>query len=385
MGPRRYLGREEAMNHILRVLLILALLMMGALSAPAQERTIFASPRPAPRVTAPATFALTLPNGRTLLIGHPNLYPSFIVQGGGGGSPSFSAITSGTNTTATMLVGTGASLGTTGSGSISATNTSAVDGVPVIITAPAEFDGLRVNGAGELVNFKPGLPCREDSDGTAALLASDNAMCVLASNATANAVSIAQAGTAGFEAAYYVDLVCPAGAGTCTVTPATSTINGQPTLAIPGNSNARILSFGGNYLAFETRSDVTVQLVVFDFTTAVATGDGKFYFLIPAVLDGKVLVGVTGQVITASSSGTPTVQLARCAATATGNACSGTVVDMLSTLSTIDANENSTDTAATPAVINAANATVTKGQLIRVDVDVAGTGTQGMIYTLRFR
>lgn len=42
--------------------------------------------------------------------------------GGGGGSPAFSAITSGTNTTAAMVVGSGASLSTTGTGTITATN-----------------------------------------------------------------------------------------------------------------------------------------------------------------------------------------------------------------------------------------------------------------------
>ncbi len=42
--------------------------------------------------------------------------------GASGGSPPFDAITSGTNTTATMVVGTGASLSTTGGGTISATD-----------------------------------------------------------------------------------------------------------------------------------------------------------------------------------------------------------------------------------------------------------------------
>jgi hypothetical protein len=43
------------------------------------------------------------------------------VSGGGGGSPDFSTILSGTNTSAAMLVGSGASLGVTGSGTIGAT------------------------------------------------------------------------------------------------------------------------------------------------------------------------------------------------------------------------------------------------------------------------
>ena len=45
-----------------------------------------------------------------------------IVQTGGAGSASFSAITNGINTTAAMLVGSGASLGVTGGGTIAATS-----------------------------------------------------------------------------------------------------------------------------------------------------------------------------------------------------------------------------------------------------------------------
>lgn len=128
-----------------------------------------------------------------------------------------------------------------------------------------------------------------------------------------------------------------------------------------------------------------VQLVVFDFTTTVTTGDGKFYFKITSELNGMNLIAVDAHVITVSSSGAVNVDLARCAAVATGNACSGTVADMLSTNLTIDANEEKSSTAATPAVIDTANDDVATNQIIRVDVDGAGTGTQGLIVTLSFQ
>lgn len=51
---------------------------------------------------------------------------------GGGGSSAFSAITSATNTQAAMVVGSGASLAATGSGSIAATSLSALTGLPNI-------------------------------------------------------------------------------------------------------------------------------------------------------------------------------------------------------------------------------------------------------------
>jgi hypothetical protein len=54
-------------------------------------------------------------------------FPNF---SGGGGSPSFSAITSGTNITATMTVGTGASLGTSGTGAVTANQLANLTTIP---------------------------------------------------------------------------------------------------------------------------------------------------------------------------------------------------------------------------------------------------------------
>ena len=126
-----------------------------------------------------------------------------------------------------------------------------------------------------------------------------------------------------------------------------------------------------------------VQVVAFDFTTALATGDGAFYFSVPAEIGGMDLVNVEAHVITVSSSGTVDVDLARCAVVATGNTCSGTVVDMLSTNLIIDVNESKSSTGA-GATINTANDDVVEDQVIRVDVDGAGTGTQGLIVWMEF-
>jgi hypothetical protein len=54
---------------------------------------------------------------------------------GGGGSSAFASLTSSTNTTATMIVGSGASLFTTGSGTITATNATALNGAAVPVNA----------------------------------------------------------------------------------------------------------------------------------------------------------------------------------------------------------------------------------------------------------
>lgn len=127
--------------------------------------------------------------------------------------------------------------------------------------------------------------------------------------------------------------------------------------------------------------EVTVPVVAAG--TALTTGDGKAYFRVPSSLNGMNLVNASAAVTTTSSSGTPTVQIAR------GRQASATTahayVDMLSTLVTIDATEYDSKDATTAAVINASNDDVATGDLIRVDVDVAGTGTAGLYVTLNFQ
>jgi len=128
-----------------------------------------------------------------------------------------------------------------------------------------------------------------------------------------------------------------------------------------------------------------VQVVPFDFTTDVAVGDGAFYFRVPSSLNNWILTGVSANVVTAGSTNATNVDLARCAATTSGNVCSGTVSDMLSTNLTIDSGENDSATAAAPAVIDTANDDVTTGQIIRVDVDaVSTTAPKGLIVNMEF-
>lgn len=171
---------------------------------------------------------------------------------------------------------------------------------------------------------------------------------------------------------------------------ASTTAVGCPEMAIASEVNtgtSTILAVTPDALAGSTFGQDEVQMILFDFTTAVATGDGAFYFPIPtsSKLIGKNLVGVYAWVTTVSSSGAITVDIARCAAVATGNPCSGTVADVLSTDLTIDANEDSSDTAAAAAVINTANDDAALDVTFRFDVDGAGTGTQGLAVALIFQ
>ncbi len=136
-------------------------------------------------------------------------------------------------------------------------------------------------------------------------------------------------------------------------------------------------------LAGSVHGQVVIQAPVFDWTTNTAIGDGKFYIFIPAKLNGMNLTAVHAQVITAGSTNTTDIQIARCAAVTSGNVCSGTVEDMLSTKLTIDSGEDSSDTAASAAVINTSNDDVATNQVLRVDVDaVHTTPAKGLIVTL---
>jgi len=119
-----------------------------------------------------------------------------------------------------------------------------------------------------------------------------------------------------------------------------------------------------------------IQMVLFDFTTDVATGDGKFFFHIDPSLDGNDLIDVHAEVITAGTTGTTDIQINNVTQAA----------DMLSTKLTIDSAETGSDTAATPAVIDTANDDVAENDLIRIDVDaISTTAPKGLIITLGFR
>lgn len=121
-----------------------------------------------------------------------------------------------------------------------------------------------------------------------------------------------------------------------------------------------------------------VGIMASDMSTAITTGDGKAGFMVPSKLNGWNLIRAHAGLLGAqSTSGLPTIQIRRVR--------SGTPADMLSTKITIDANESTSHTAATAAVIDTANDDVATGDLIYVDVDVAGTGAKGLIVNLSFQ
>lgn len=132
----------------------------------------------------------------------------------------------------------------------------------------------------------------------------------------------------------------------------------------------------------DTVNDKVVQMSCVNYTTGTATGDGYGYITIPQKFNGCTLSRVHARVITAGTTGTTDVQLARIRRT-TGESFSTN--DMLSTKLTIDSGEVGSETAETPAVINATYATVATNDVIRIDIDaVSTTAAKGLIITLEF-
>ena len=121
-------------------------------------------------------------------------------------------------------------------------------------------------------------------------------------------------------------------------------------------------------------STVTLQLKVFADATALTVGDGALIVVADEEIGGLNLIDVAAYVTTVSSAGTPTVQIRNVTQAA----------DMLTTRITIDAIEFTSFTAATQPVIDTANDDLALGDLIAVDVDVAGTGARGLGVVLTF-
>ena len=113
--------------------------------------------------------------------------------------------------------------------------------------------------------------------------------------------------------------------------------------------------------AMKAKYDQEVWIIpISDQTTSLTTGTGKFTFRVPY---GATVTGVRASLKTASSSGIPTFDINENSAS------------ILSTKLTVDANEKTSTTAATAAVIS--DSTLVNDAEITIDIDVAGTGAVG--------
>ncbi len=93
------------------------------------------------------------------------------------------------------------------------------------------------------------VPINAQSSTTYTVLSSDQGKLVTTSNAGSIAITLPQAGTTGFLTGWSTTLE-NIGAGTATITPTTSTIDGAATAVLSTNSGAAIFSDGTNYFTF---------------------------------------------------------------------------------------------------------------------------------------
>ena len=110
----------------------------------------------------------------------------------------------------------------------------------------------------------------------------------------------------------------------------------------------------------QSGTSVAFTVAVSDETTAITTGAAKTTFRMPFAM---TLSSVRASLSTASSSGNPAFDVNE------GG------VSIFSTTLTIDANEKTSTTAATPAVLS--DTALADDAEITIDIDTAGTGAKG--------
>ena len=121
-------------------------------------------------------------------------------------------------------------------------------------------------------------------------------------------------------------------------------------------------------------AEKVLQLKIIDDATVLTTGDGKLIFACDDSMNGLNLSTPTPTSPPSPARGLPTVQIRNITQTA----------DMLTTKISIDASSSRSYTAAAAPVIDTGNDDVATGDLIAVDVDVAGTGAKGLGVILAF-
>ena len=123
--------------------------------------------------------------------------------------------------------------------------------------------------------------------------------------------------------------------------------------------------------------DKVITVRVIDPGTALTSGNGKTYFTVPEEFNGMDLSGVALACYVTSTGNDPVVQLHNLDH-------GGGATDILTTECTIDAGELNSYTAAVPVVIDGTKDDVSTGDRIRVDVDDAGTDTEGLDVIMTF-
>lgn len=240
-------------------------------------------------------------------------------------------------------------------------NTAPVSGDEITV----EYQTVDTSSGGQSVNVESAgsatLVTGELSTGVSSILN------VVESNAASQTITLPAAVTADVGKFYQI---YNKGTNRMTITSA-STLNGDSVVLAASAGCIAYVESNGNYRLVGTGNETSeVQFAVTDWTTNTATGDGQYYFRVPAKLNGWEITAVHAEVITAGTTGTTDIQIHNVT----------DAVDILSTKLTIDSGETGSDTAATAAVINTSNDELATNDVLRVDVDaVSTTPAQGLI------
>jgi hypothetical protein len=265
--------------------------------------------------------------------------------------------------TGSFAAGFYADLKNIGVGAVTITpTTSTINGAATLVLNTGQSVRVVSDGTNYQTSILPPGPLVNAQTGTTyTYLAGDRGKLVTHTNASAIAGTLPQA-TGAFGVNWHV-WVQNRGAGTLTITPTTSTIDGAATLVLGVNQGALIVSDGTNYYTCRdaARETKVIQIAVGDETTAITTGTAKVTFRMPYAM---TLTAVRASLTTVSSSGTPTIDINEDGST------------ILSTKLTIDASEKTSTTAATAAVIS--DSALADDAEITIDIDTAGTGAAGL-------
>ena len=161
------------------------------------------------------------------------------------------------------------------------------------------------------------------------------------------------------------------------LTSGTHTISANANITMSGSlsqvSGANLVSAtyisGDGSLLTNLKANSFMTVALSDEATAITTGVGKVTFRAPFAMTLYQIPRAS--LATASTSGNPTVDIDK------------NGVSIFSTLLSIDANEKTSVTAATPAVLS--TSTFADDDEITMDVSTAGTGAKGLKVTLYYR
>lgn len=215
-------------------------------------------------VSTPIMLYGRAPNGQLQAVTTDGSGNINIAGGGGGGTVSTTGSPASGNLTkfsaATTITNGDLSGDVTTAGTLAATVAS-LQGTAITLTSPALGQTLAFNSTPALVNSYPGVTVDTESGATYTIkgdgTGSDRvSLVLLTNNTTSTAVTLPQAGSAGF-ANNFTFVICNAGSVIATVTPTTSTINGNATLKLPGKVSGNnpscsfVYSDNTNYFATE--------------------------------------------------------------------------------------------------------------------------------------